>query len=281
MAKSKTEKKISISEDISSRIYSEAANKLSTMASTKRLLKERAQLARDPVPYITFQDDDDDDDDADMGGGDTNNSGIFEWKFILELNAAHDDLDGADIIGRAADSPYCNAPSSSSSAAASSGGASPKKGGILSRATRSSSKSSNNDATTAAAASASSSSTTQSAYVAFQLKFPPNYPFKPPTITVLSKSYHPNINTKTGEICDAILTGEGWGPTLNVRKVCARLRKFLCDPDPDHPLESEIAQKLVDKPSEYAAAAYTFSNASLTKKAAHNAMQKPATSRGR
>ena len=251
------------------------------MASTKRLLKERAQLARDPVPYITFQDDDDDDDDADMGGGDTNNSGIFEWKFILELNAAHDDLDGADIIGRAADSPYCNAPSSSSSAAAS--GASPKKGGILSRATRSSSKSSNNDATTAASASASSSSssTTQSAYVAFQLKFPPNYPFKPPTITVLSKSYHPNINTKTGEICDAILTGEGWGPTLNVRKVCARLRKFLCEPDPDHPLESEIAQKLVDKPSEYAAAAYTFSNANLTKKAAHNAMQKPATSRGR
>jgi ubiquitin-conjugating enzyme E2 D len=248
------------------------------MASTKRLLKERAQLARDPVPYITFQDENDDDDDADMGGG--NDSGIFEWKFVLELNPTHDDLDEANTIGRAADSPYCNPPSSASAAASVSAAASPKKGGILSRATRSSK--SNNDASSATAASATaaasssstSSPTVQSAYVVFKLKFPPTYPFKPPTITVLSKAYHPNINTKTGEICDAILTGAEWGPTLNVRKVCARLRKFLCDPDPDHPLESEIAQKLVDKPSDYAALAYKFSSEHLTKKAAFTAMQK-------
>jgi ubiquitin-protein ligase len=248
------------------------------MASTKRLLKERAQLARDPIPYITFEEDDDGEDDADMGGGD--NSGISEWKFVLELNPIHDDLDEAGAIGRATDSPYCNASSSTSSlvsASAGTGGVSQKKGGILSRATRSSK--SNNDTTsvTTAATSApssSSSSTVQSAYVAFKLEFPPNYPFKPPTITVLSKSYHPNINTKTGEICDAILTGEGWGPTLNVRKVCARLRKFLCDPDPDHPLESEIAQKLVDKPSEYASAAYKFSSENFSKKVAFTAMQK-------
>eukprot|EP00574_Skeletonema_japonicum_P005927 CAMPEP_0201714764 /NCGR_PEP_ID=MMETSP0593-20130828/1098_1 /ASSEMBLY_ACC=CAM_ASM_000672 /TAXON_ID=267983 /ORGANISM="Skeletonema japonicum, Strain CCMP2506" /LENGTH=249 /DNA_ID=CAMNT_0048204069 /DNA_START=26 /DNA_END=775 /DNA_ORIENTATION=+ len=246
------------------------------MASTKRLLKERAKLARNPVPYITFQEDDEDDD-ADMGGGDSN-SGIFEWKFILELNPAHDDLDEADTIGRAAESSYCTVPAAAASAgaggASSSGGT--KKGGILSRATRSSKA--NNDASTTTAASSSSSSTTtsstsQSVHVAFRLKFPPNYPFKPPSITVLTKSYHPNINTKTGEICDAVLTGEGWGPTLNVRKVCARLRKFLCDPDPDHPLESVIAQKLVDKPNDYANAAYMFATANLTKKAAFAALQ--------
>ncbi|KAL7494082.1 hypothetical protein ACHAWT_004613 [Skeletonema menzelii] len=238
------------------------------MASTKRLLKERAQLARDPVPYITFQDEDDDDD-ADMGGGDTS-SGIFEWKFILELNPAHDDLDDADTIGRAADSPYCTVPASASDGGASAG--SPKKGGILSRATRSS-KSNNASSASAASTTTTTSSSTQSAYVAFKLKFPPNYPFKPPTITVLTKSYHCNINSKTGEICDDILTGEGWGPTLNVRKVCARLRKFLCVPDPDHPLESEIAQKLVDKPNDYANAAYLFATANLTKKAAFAAME--------
>jgi len=237
------------------------------MASTKRLLKERAQLARDPVPYITFQDEEEEDDDADMGGGDSN-SGIFEWKFVLELNPAHDDLDEADTIGRASESPYCNAPSSAAAA-------SQKKGGILSRATRSSKSNNDDSATATSSAPSTSSSTVQPAYVAFKLKFPPNYPFKPPTITVLSKSYHPNINAKTGEICDAILTGEGWGPTLNVRKVCARLRKFLCDPDPDHPLESEIAQKLVDKPSDYASAAYKFSNEFLTKNVALAAMQTP------
>jgi len=244
------------------------------MASTKRLLKERAQLARNPVPYITFQDDDDDDDDADMGAGDTT-SGIFEWRFLLELNPTHDDLDEAGTIGRAADSPYCNAPSAPAAASA----GSPKKGGILSRATRSSKA--NNDASAASSASTTTTppSTAQSAYVAFKLKFPPNYPFKPPTITVLSKSYHPNINTKTGEICDAILTGEGWGPTLNIRKVCARLRKFLCDPDPDHPLESEIAQTLMDKPSVYKEKAYMFSKENLTKKAAFGAMQQKVSGR--
>ena len=232
------------------------------MAATKRLLKERAQLARNPVPYVTFNDEDDDDD-TDMGGGDTN-SGIFEWKFVLELNPSHDDLEEVDTIGSAADSPYCSDPSSSAS-----DGGSPKKAGILSRATRSSS----NKASNGAASETASSTNSQSAFVAFKLKFPPNYPFKPPAITVLSKSYHPNINGKTGEICDAILTGEEWGPTLNVRKICFRLRRFLCVPDPDHPLESEIAQKMVDKPEDYKSLAYKFSCENLTKKNAMKAMQ--------
>ncbi len=54
--------------------------------------------------------------------------------------------------------------------------------------------------------------------------------------------------------------------------MCARLRKFLCEPDPDHPLESEIAQKLVDKPMDYKNAAFMFATANLTRKAAFAAM---------
>ena len=105
-----------------------------------------------------------------------------------------------------ADSPYCNPPRSPSS----------KKSGLVSavtRATKSSKRSSNGDVKTMGG----------SAYVAFQLDFPVNYPFKAPKITVLSNSYHPNINTNTGEICDNMLTGEGWSPTINVRVgVCPR-----------------------------------------------------------
>ena len=33
------------------------------MASVKRLLKERAGVAKNPIPYVTFMEDDDDDDD--------------------------------------------------------------------------------------------------------------------------------------------------------------------------------------------------------------------------
>ena len=83
---------------------------------------------------------------------------------------------------------------------------------------------------------------------------------------ILAKSpYHPNIKSSTGEICDAMLTGEGWGPTLNVKKVCAQLRKFLCEPDPDHPLESEVATLLVDKPEEYGKKCWEYARGYCTR----------------
>lgn len=226
------------------------------MASTKRLLKERAGLARNPIPYVTFQDDNDDDDDDAM----TDGAKLTEWRFILELSPEHDDKDQDAEIGRAADSPYCQPPVSDSSGK--------KSGGLLAgvtRAAKTSKKSSGDDAS-------SSNAEGGPAYFAFQLDFPPNYPFKPPAITVLGPTYHPNIKKDTGEMCDAVLTGEGWGPTLNVKKICARLRKFLCDPDPDHPLESSIAQLLVEKPAEYAAAAWKHSCEWATKSEAEKAM---------
>ena len=55
-----------------------------------------------------------------------------------------------------------------------------------------------------------------------------------------------------------MLTGDGWGPTLNIRKIVARLRKFLCEPDPNHPLESELGQLLAEHPEEYKKKAYEF-----------------------
>lgn len=207
------------------------------MAATKRLAKERVSLERDPIPYITFIDDEDD---AAEGS-------ILKWRILLELCPSHDSLDEPTIIGCAANSPYCNPPSET-----------PKeKKGILSGVR---SKSKSTDATMTESPTA--------AYFAFQFDFPANYPFKPPTIAVLTKSYHPNIKSSTGEICDAMLTGEGWGPTLNVKKVCAQLRKFLCDPDPDHPLESEIAQLLVDKPGDYAKKAFSHAGECCTKEKA-------------
>jgi ubiquitin-protein ligase len=206
-----------------------------TMAATKRLAKERVSLERDPIPYITFVEDDD----ADEGN-------ILEWKILLELSPSHDSVDEPSIIGCAASSPYVTPPSS------------PKeKKGILSGVTR---KSKSTDILMAEAPTP--------AYFAFQFDFPNNYPFKPPAITVLTQSYHPNIKTSTGEICDAMLTGEGWGPTLNVKKVCAQLRKFLCNPDPDHPLESDIAQLLVDKPEEYAMKAWGHAGLCLSREKA-------------
>jgi ubiquitin-protein ligase len=254
------------------------------MASTKRLLKERANIARDPIPYVTFQGDDDDEDDGDdkmsddAANGDTMN--INRWRFVLSLDPIHDTLADSSEIGKASTSPYCNPPPSSttSSSMLSSKGVAGAAAGLVASVTRAakvSKKSSSPEKGTGSSSSSSSSSDTTSsnvAYFAFQLDFPPNYPFKPPSITVLGTTYHPNIKKTTGEMCDAVLTGEGWGPTLNVRKLCMRLRKFLCDPDPDHPLESDIAQILVEKPEEYAAVAYKHALEFATRGKAEDAM---------
>ena len=246
-------------------------------ASTKRLLKERTNIARNPIPYVTFADDDDkdndDQDDTKMSDASPSSSSdnINQWRFILTLDPIHDSLEDSSEIGKAADSPYCCAPSSSSSMGKSKGAAALLAGVTRAASTRASKKSlstndtstvttssSGNGASKSSSAVATTTTSSSSAYFAFELDFPATYPFKPPQITVLGPSYHPNIKKSSGEICDAVLTGDQWGPTLNIRKICARLRKFLCEPDAQHPLETELGQLLAEKPEEYRAAAYKF-----------------------
>jgi len=82
------------------------------------------------------------------------------------------------------------------------------------------------------------------------MKFPPQYPFKPPDIKFITKVHHPNVKSDTGEIC-ASLIGEKWSPTLNVRHCAEVLRKILESPDPDNPLEDGIATMMREKPKEY------------------------------
>ena len=70
------------------------------MAATKRLMKERTSLAKEPIPYITFQDDDDDDEAM------SDQAGINEWRFIITLDPKHDGLDKPEEIGAAAGGYY-------------------------------------------------------------------------------------------------------------------------------------------------------------------------------
>ena len=81
------------------------------------------------------------------------------------------------------------------------------------------------------------------------IRFPSDYPFKPPIVTFKTKIYHPNINS-AGGICLDILKGQ-WSPALSVSKVLLSILSLLTDANPNDPLMPDIARQFTNDRTAY------------------------------
>eukprot|EP00898_Chlorokybus_atmophyticus_P004282 jgi/Chlat1/4855/Chrsp31S04886 len=73
-----------------------------------------------------------------------------------------------------------------------------------------------------------------------ELFLPEEYPMAPPKVRFLTKIYHPNIDN-LGRICLDILKDK-WSPALQIRTVLLSIQALLSAPNPEDPLNENVAR---------------------------------------
>mmetsp|Transcript_47228 Transcript_47228/g.96209 ORF Transcript_47228/g.96209 Transcript_47228/m.96209 type:complete len:155 (+) Transcript_47228:98-562(+) len=81
-----------------------------------------------------------------------------------------------------------------------------------------------------------------------ELFLPQGYPMEAPKVRFLTKVYHPNVDG-VGRICLDILKDK-WSPALQIRTVLLSIQCLLSAPNPDDPLDNNVAKMWTDNEAE-------------------------------
>ncbi|KAL1922738.1 uncharacterized protein VTP21DRAFT_9114 [Calcarisporiella thermophila] len=84
----------------------------------------------------------------------------------------------------------------------------------------------------------------------FDLHFPPEYPFRPPTIQFRTRIFHPNIDS-TGSVCLPILKPDTWKPATRLRFLLLSILELLQRPNPDDALVAMAADMYRNRPATF------------------------------
>ena len=69
----------------------------------------------------------------------------------------------------------------------------------------------------------------------FDIHYPTDYPFKPPTIILKTPIYHPNFRNNCKICCCAIdILGNQWSPAIMIRTILLIISKLMADPNTDY-----------------------------------------------
>lgn len=83
-----------------------------------------------------------------------------------------------------------------------------------------------------------------------EIELPRNFPYRPPKVRWLTKTWHPNIHNKN--VCVGIL-GKDWSPSNSLIDVIETCRILLTAPNPHDPLNRQAARELQENIEKYKA----------------------------
>ena len=76
-----------------------------------------------------------------------------------------------------------------------------------------------------------------------RIEISPEYPLTPPSVKFVTRIFHPNVDSKTGEVCLDILKSD-WSPAWGISAVCRAVVALMDAPNADSPLNCDAGNLL-------------------------------------